>query len=120
MLVPLCFIDTGASEHELSTADPDLVIPAIHAHRYVRLSQRQIDKALGIHNSVVYRESLQNANDSGYHPARAKPCNDHRRRNAGKRTKRLPSMIAVVAGRLRKERSTRFIAPLPGMSTSHR
>lgn len=95
----------------------------IHARRDVGLSRRQIAKALGIHNSTVSRELRRNAIDSGYHPARAQSCSDHRRRTAKKRTKRLPSMIAAVAGRLREEWSpeqiSRFIAPLPGMSVSH-
>ena len=95
----------------------------IHARYDLGISQRQIGRELGIHNSTVSRELRRNATDSGYDPEQAQSCSDHRRRTAWKRTKRLPSMIAAVVERLREEWSPEqisgFMAPLSGVGVSH-
>lgn len=69
----------------------------------VGTSQRQIARVLGIHNSTVSRELRRNAGPSGYAPELAQTLSDYRRRTAFKWTKRLPSMIKAVTGRLREE-----------------
>ncbi|MCE9662958.1 IS30 family transposase [Halomonas sp. M5N1S17] len=87
------------------------------------MSQRQIARELGIHNSTVSRELHRNAAADGYDPEQAQTLSDDRRRTAWKRTKRLPSMIAAVADRLREEWSPEqisgFMTPLTGMGVSH-
>ncbi|GGY12159.1 IS30 family transposase [Litchfieldella qijiaojingensis] len=95
----------------------------IHARRDVGMSQRQIARELGIHNSTVSRELHRNASPEGYDPRQAQRLSDDRRRTAWKWTKRLPSMIAAVVGRLREEWSPEqisgFMAPLAGVGVSH-
>ncbi len=95
----------------------------IFARHDLGVSQQQIARELGIHNSTVSRELCRNATTSGYDPEQAQSCSDHPRRTARKWTKRLPSMIAVVADRLREEWSPQqisgFMAPLAGVSVSH-
>lgn len=95
----------------------------IHAQRGVGMSQRQIARALGIHNSTVSRELRRNAAPDGYDPYQAQTLSDQRRRTAWKWTKRLPSMISAVVGRLREEWSPEqisgFMAPLAGIGVSH-
>ncbi|MFG6159528.1 IS30 family transposase [Halomonas sp. 1390] len=95
----------------------------IHARYDVGMSQRQIGRKLGLHSSTISRELRRNATSGGYDPEQAQILSDHRRRIAWKWTKRLPSMIAAVAGRLREEWSPQqisgFIAPLAGVGVSH-
>ena len=43
----------------------------IHARYDLGISQRQIGRELGIHNSTVSRELRRNATDSGYDPEQA-------------------------------------------------
>lgn len=87
------------------------------------MSQRQIAKALGIHNSTVSRELRRNSGSGGYDPGQAQNLSDNRRRTAFKWTKRLPSMIKAVTGRLREEWSPEqiscFMRPLPSVGVSH-
>lgn len=94
-----------------------------HARYDLGMSQRQIARELGVHSSTINRELCRNAAPSGYDPEQAQSCSDHRRRNAWKWTKRLPSMIAAVADRLREEWSPQqisgFMAPLTGIGVSH-
>ena len=95
----------------------------IHAQRGVGMSQRQIAKELGIHNSTVSRELRRNAASEDYDPERAQALSDDRRRTAWKCTKRLPSMITAVVDRLREEWSPQqisgFMAPLAVVGVSH-
>ncbi|MBZ5877443.1 IS30 family transposase [Chromohalobacter israelensis] len=95
----------------------------IHARYDVGKSQRQIGRELGLHSSTISRELRRNATASGYDPEQAQARSDHRRRTAWKWTKRLPSMIAAVADRLREEWSPEqisgFMAPLVGIGVSH-
>jgi len=91
----------------------------IHARYDVGMSQRQIGRELGLHS----RELRRNATSGGYDPQQAQVLSDHRRRTAWKWTKRLPSMITAVVGRLRKEwnpqQISSFIAPLAEVGVSH-
>ncbi|SFT57633.1 helix-turn-helix domain-containing protein, partial [Halomonas saccharevitans] len=73
----------------------------IHARYDLGISQRQIGRELGLHGSTISRELRRNATSGGYDPEQAQTLSDHRRRTAWKWTKRLPSMIAAVVGRLR-------------------
>lgn len=65
------------------------------------MSQRQIGRELNLHSSTISREIRRNATADGYDSEQAQTLSDHRRRTATKWTKRLPSMMAAVAGRLR-------------------
>jgi len=95
----------------------------IHARYDLGISQREIGRKLGIHSSTISRELRRNATSRGYEPEQAQALSDHRRRTAWKRTKRLPSLIAAVADRLREEWSPQqisgFMAPLSGVGVSH-
>ena len=95
----------------------------IHARYDLGMSQRQIGRELGLHSSTISRELRRNATSDGYDPEQAQALSDHRRRTAWKWTKRLPSMIAAVVGRLREEWSPQqisgFTAPLAGVGVSH-
>ncbi|MDI5933257.1 helix-turn-helix domain-containing protein [Halomonas kalidii] len=75
----------------------------IHAHRGVGMSQRQISRELGIHNSTVSRELRRNVAAGGYDLEQAQALSDDRRRTAWKWTNRLPSMISAVVDRLRDD-----------------
>ncbi|GEN29685.1 hypothetical protein HVA01_33310 [Halovibrio variabilis] len=87
------------------------------------MSQRQVARDLGIHNSTISRELRRNANADGYEPELAKHRSDNRRRTAWKWTKRLPSMINIVAKQLREEWSPEqisgFMAPLIDKGVSY-
>ncbi|MEH6640234.1 helix-turn-helix domain-containing protein [Vreelandella glaciei] len=72
----------------------------IHAYIGVGVSQRQVARALGIHNSTISRELLRNAADNGYVSELAQRLSNDRKRIAWKWTKRLPSMINIVAKQL--------------------
>ncbi|MGP9645308.1 IS30 family transposase [Halomonas sp. AOP22-C1-8] len=95
----------------------------IHARAEIGMSQRQIAKDLGIHNSTISRELRRNATADGYEPELAQHRSDNRRRTAWKWTKRLPSMINIVAKQLREEWSPEqisgFMAPLIDRGVSH-
>ncbi|TCJ25641.1 helix-turn-helix domain-containing protein [Cobetia sp. Ld8] len=95
----------------------------IHARYDLSMSQRQIGRELNLHSSTISREIRRNATADGYDPEQAQTLSDHRRRTATKWTKRLPGMMAAVAGRLREEWSPQqisgFMAPLAGVSVSH-
>ncbi|MEH6643589.1 IS30 family transposase [Vreelandella glaciei] len=95
----------------------------IHARYELGMSQRQIGRELGLHSSTISRELRRNATSGGYDPEEAQSLSDHRRRTAWKWTKRLPSMIAAVADRLREEWSPQqisgFMAPLASGGISH-
>ncbi|WP_404471052.1 IS30 family transposase [Vreelandella venusta] len=87
------------------------------------MSQQLIARELGIHSSTVSHELRRNAYSSGYDPEQAQSLSNHQRRSAWKRTKRLPSLITTVAGRLRDEWSPEqisgFMTPLAGVGVSH-
>lgn len=87
------------------------------------MSQRQIGRELNPHSSSISREIRRNATTDGYDLEQAQTLSDHRRRTATQWTKRLPSMMAAVTGRLREEWSPQqisgFIAPLARVSVSH-
>ncbi|MGP9656180.1 IS30 family transposase [Halomonas sp. AOP35-4E-18] len=95
----------------------------IYARHDLGRSQRQIARELGLHSSTISRELRRNATAGGYDPEQAQACSDHRRRTARKWTKRLPSLTAAVADRLREEWSPEqisgFMAPLAGIGVSH-
>ncbi len=95
----------------------------IHARYDLGMSERQIGRELNLHSSTISREIRRNATADGYDPEQAQTLSDHRRRTATKWTKRLPGMMAAVAGRLREEWSPQqisgFMAPLAGVSVSH-
>ncbi|MGP9768791.1 IS30 family transposase, partial [Halomonas sp. AOP13-D3-9] len=95
----------------------------IHAYIGVGMNQRQVARALGIHNSTISRELRRNATADGYEPEQAQHRSNHRRRTAWKWTKRLPSMINIVAQQLREEWSPEqisgFMATLIGIGVSH-
>lgn len=87
------------------------------------MSQRQIALRLGVNNSTISRELRRNTTATGYEPDTAHRLGGRRRRTARKWTKRLPSFITAVAGRLREEWSPEqisgFMAPLAGVGVSH-
>ncbi|MGO3004912.1 MAG: IS30 family transposase, partial [Halomonas sp.] len=89
----------------------------------VGMSQRQAAKNLGVHNSTISRELRRNATGEGYEPEMAQCRSNDRRRTAWKWTKRLPSMVNIVAKQLREEWSPEqisgFMAPLIGIGVSH-
>nr|WP_280522555.1 helix-turn-helix domain-containing protein [Halomonas xianhensis] len=95
----------------------------MHARYDLGISQRQIGRELGLHSSTISRELRRNDISGGYDPDQAQTLSDRRRRTAWKRTKRLPSLIAAVVGRLHEEWSPQqisgFIAPLAGVGVSH-
>ncbi|WP_445009862.1 IS30 family transposase [Vreelandella stevensii] len=95
----------------------------IHAYRCAGMSQRQVARAIGVHDSTVSRELRRHATPEGYDPEQAQQRSDHRRRTAWKWTKRLPSLMDFVARRLREEWSPEqisgFMAPLIGVGVSH-
>ncbi|MDW7749010.1 helix-turn-helix domain-containing protein, partial [Halomonas sp.] len=86
----------------------------IHARSDVGMSQRKIGRELGLHSSTISRELRRNATSRGYDPQQAQVLSDHRRRSAWKWTKRLPSMITAVVGRLREEWSPQQISGFIG------
>ncbi len=87
------------------------------------MSQRQIARALGIHNSTVSRELRRNASPEGYDPGQAQAFSDRRRRTAWKVTKRLPSLMRWVTDQLANEWSPQqisgFMANANGAYVSH-
>jgi len=95
----------------------------IHARYDLGMSQRQIGRELNLHSSTISREIRRNATAGGYDPEQAHTLSDHRRRTATKWTKRLPGMVAAVAGRLREEWSPQqisgFMEPLASVNVSH-
>jgi len=95
----------------------------IHAQWDLRMSQRQIARTLGIHNSTVSRELRRNASHDGYDPHQAQALSDQRRHTAWKWTKRLPSLIRWVTGQLADEWSPQqisgFMAHANGACVSH-
>jgi len=95
----------------------------IHARYDLGMSQRQIGRELGLHSSTISRELRRNASSGSYDPEQAQALSNQRRRTARKWTKRLPSMITAVVGRLREEWSPQqisgFITPLAGVGVSH-
>ena len=95
----------------------------IFAYLETGISQRQIAKAIGVHNSTISREIKRNALISGYAPEQAQSASDQRRRTAWKVTKRLPSLIRWVTGQLRDEWSPQqisgFMANANGVCVSH-
>nr|WP_311945736.1 helix-turn-helix domain-containing protein [Halomonas piscis] len=56
----------------------------IHAQRDVSMSQRQIARELGIHNSMISRELRRNNTAGSYDPEQAQTFSDDRRRSAWK------------------------------------
>ena len=95
----------------------------IFARRDVGMSQRQIARALGIHNSTVSRELRRNASSGGYDPCQAQALSDQRRCTAWKWTKRLTSLIRWVTDQLKDEWSPQqisgFMANANGVCVSH-
>ncbi|WP_280566702.1 IS30 family transposase [Chromohalobacter sp. 296-RDG] len=95
----------------------------IHAQQGVSMSQRQIARALGIHNSTVSRELRRNASPDGYDPRQAQGLSDRRRRTTWKVTKRLPSLMRWVTDQLANEWSPQqisgFMANANGAYVSH-
>ncbi|WP_254696533.1 helix-turn-helix domain-containing protein [Cobetia marina] len=87
------------------------------------MSQRQIGRELNLHSSTIRREIRRNATADDYDPEQAQTLSDHRHRTATKWIKRLPGMMAAVAGQLREEWSPQqisgFMASLASVSVSH-
>jgi IS30 family transposase len=87
------------------------------------MSQRKIARRLGVNSSTISRELRRNTTATGYEPDTAHRLGDRRRRAAWKWTKRLPSLMTAVVGRLREEWSPEqisgFMAPLAGVGVSH-
>jgi len=95
----------------------------IHAHYDLGMSQRQIGRELNLHSSTISREIRRNATADDYDPEQTQTLSDHRHRTATKWIKRLPSMMAAVAGQLREEWSPQqisgFMVSLASVSVSH-
>jgi len=87
------------------------------------ISQRQIAKAIGVHNSTISREIKRNGLKAGYAPEQAQSRSDQRRRTAWKVTKRLPSLIRWVTDQLMDEWNPQqisgFMANANGACVSH-
>ncbi|QQK63797.1 IS30 family transposase [Cobetia sp. cqz5-12] len=95
----------------------------IHFRYDLDISQHQIGKELNLHSSTNSREIRRNTTTDVYDPKQAQTLNVYRHRTTTKWTKRLPGIMAAVAGRLREEWSPQqisdFMAPLVGVSVSH-
>lgn len=74
------------------------------------MSQRKIARRLGVNSSTISRELRRNTTATGYEPDTAHRFGDRRRRAAWKWTKRLPSLMTAVVGRLREEWSPEQIS----------
>tara|TARA_B100000424_G_scaffold265201_1_gene254516 strand:+ start:376 stop:651 length:276 start_codon:yes stop_codon:yes gene_type:complete len=75
----------------------------IHARFDLGMSQRQIGRELNLHSSTISRETRRNTTTDVYDPKQAQTLSVYRRRTTTKWTKRLPSMMAAIAGRLREK-----------------